>query len=337
MAKKLSAGSGRYKSRKNARGYSPTPPKINTSIETLYLAVDQDLLEKAASAFQDQIVTSQVLYKPGIFAIGRVTFEGTRWEIFHERDVTRVVRFPAAGHMADWENNLVKKMDPSKTRQSAEPNSSFDVDANHDFSPAHIQSIQEQFVEHLTTNETLELAFNPRLRIYCKLDENEEMFFNRCLDRLREENDQERKQLQETILRQEERLKERLEREYREHGVNPAAVAQNESSAALDVQPNIQSATSLAEVQAALDVQDSVIHMGEIQRELGAIQKMKQEKLQEFEENLITLAKQREKDIVRVNRGNAKLLRFAVLWLPFTEFIVQEDSQRRIELIQSFD
>jgi hypothetical protein len=336
MAKKL-AGSGRFKSRKTAREYPTTPPKIPTSIETLYLAVNQDLLEKAASAFQDQIVTSQIIYKPGIFAIGRVTFEGTRWEIFHERDVPRVTRFPAAGHMADWENNLVKKMDPSKTRPSSEPNSSFDVDPNHNFSPENIQSIQEQFIEHLTTNETLELAFNPHLRLYCKLDENEEMFFNRCLDRLREENEQERRQLQDSILRQEERLKERLEKEYREHGINPATVAQNESTAVVDVQPNVQSATSLAEVQAALDVQDSMAHMGEVQREIAAIQKVKEEKLQEFEENLITLAKQREKDIVRVNRGNAKLLRFAVLWLPFTEFIVQEDSQRRIELIQSFD
>jgi hypothetical protein len=336
MAKKL-AGSGRFKSRKTgSRAATGVPPKIHTSIETIYLAVDQGLLEKKAAPFQDQIVTSQVLYKAGLLSIARVTFEGTRWEIYHERDVTRVVPFPAAGHMVDWEKNLVDKLDPSITRPSPEPNSSFDVEANQDFSPAHIQSIQEQYVEYLTTNETLELAFNPHLRLHCKLEENEDMFFNRCLDRLREENEQERKQLQETILRQEERLKEKLDREYREHGVNPSSVSQGEQSATLDAQTGVQFATSLAEVQAALDVQDSVQNVGEIQRELAVIQKQKEDKLREFEENLITLAKQREKDIVRVNRGNVKMLRFAVLWLPFTEFIIQEDSSRRIELLQSF-
>jgi hypothetical protein len=339
MAKKL-AGSGRFKSRKAAsRDYAGAPPKIHTSIETIYLAVNQDLLEKAATSFQDQIVISQIIYRPGILAIGRVTFEGTRWEIFHERDVTHVTSFPAAGHMADWEKNLVKKPDPSAARPSAEPNSSFDVDANVDFSPAHIQSLQEQYVEHLTTTETLELTYNPHLRLYRKLDETEDMFLNRCLDSLRDEHDQERKQLEETILRREERLKERLEREYREHGVNPAdvqAAIQGEQVSGLEAQPTVLTAASLDEVQAALDVQDSVVHMGEIQRELVAIQKEKVDKLQEFEESLITLAKQREKDIVRVNRGNVKIMRFAVLWLPFTEFIIQEDSGRRIELIQSF-
>ncbi len=336
MAKKL-AGSGRFKSRKAAsRENSGAAPKIHTSIETIYLAVDQNLLEKTAAPFQEQIVTSQILYKPGILSIARVTFEGTRWEIFHERDVPRVIPFPPAGQMADWEKDLVEKVDLSKTRPSAEPNCSFEVDANQDFSPAHIQSIQEQFVEYLTTNETLELAFNPHLRIYRKLEENEEMFFNRCLDSLHEEHEQERRQLVETILRQEERLKERLEREYREHGVNPSSVSQTDSSAAKDAQTGVQSATSLAEVQAALDVQDSVVHMGQIQRELVAIQKEKEDKLREFEENLVALAKQREKDIVRVNRGNVKMLRFAVLWLPFTEFIIQEDSGRRIELLKSF-
>jgi hypothetical protein len=336
MAKKL-AGSGRFKSRKaGSRASTTVPPKIHTSIETMYFAVNQDLLEKKAAPFQDQIVTSQVLYKPGLALIARVTFEGTRWEIFHERDVTRVVPFPAAGQMVDWEKNLVDKLDPSITRPSPEPNSSFDVEANQDFSPAHIQSIQEQYVEYLTTNETLELVFNPPLRLHCKLDENEDIFFNRCLDRLREENEQERKQLEETILRQEERLKEKLDREYREHGVNPSSVTENKPSATLDAQAGVQSATSLAEVQAALDVQDSVQNVGEIQRELAVIQKQKEDKLREFEENLITLAKQREKDIVRVNRGNVKMLRFLVLWLPFTEFIIQEDSSRRIELLQSF-
>jgi hypothetical protein len=338
MTKKL-AGSSRYRSRKSAgRQYPSTAPKIPSTIESLFLATDQSILEKVSSPFQDRIVTSQILYKPGVLAVARVTFEGTRWEIFHERDVTRVIPFPAAGHMADWENTFIKKWDPATASGSPEPNSFFLVEENHDFSPSQFQSMQEQFVDYLTTNETLELIFNPYLRLYRKLDESEEMFFNRCLEQLREDNDQEMKQLQETILRQEERLKEKLERAYREHGLSASdlqTAKENEASARLQAQASGKTAT-LEEMQAEIDVQQSFSQMEETQRELATIQKQKVEKLHEFEENLIALAKQREKDIVRVNRGNVKTLRFGILWLPFTEFIIQEENRRRIELIQSF-
>jgi hypothetical protein len=339
MAKK-SADSSSYRSRKaSSRQYPSAPPKIPPTIESLFLAPDQSILEGVTSPFQEKIVTSQILYKPGLFAVSRITFEGTRWKIHHERDVTRVIPYPAAGHMADWENTLLEKLDPASVSGSAEPNCFFLVEENHDFSPSHFQAMQEQFIDHLTTNETLALIFNPHLKMYRKLDETEEYFTNRCLERVREENDQERKQVLETILRQEERLKEKLEREYREHGLSNKSDMQtakeNEASARLEAQATGKTAT-LEEIQAEIDAQQSFLQMEDIQRELLTMQKQKEEKLQEFEENLLGLAKQREKDIVRVNRGNVRILRFGILWLPFTEFIIQEENRRRIELIQSF-
>jgi hypothetical protein len=337
---KKPAGSGSFRSRKtSARQYPAAPPKIPTNIESLFLAANQSVLDQVTSPFQDKIVTSQILYKPALFAVGRITFEGTRWEIFHERDVTRVIPFPAAGHMADWENILIEKFDPAGVSSSPESNSFFLVEDNYDFSAPHFQSMQEQFVDHLTTNETLALIFNPHLRLYRKLDETEELFTNRCMESVREENDQERKQLLETILRQEERLKEKLEREYREHGLSNQSDMQtakeNEASARLEAQASGKT-TTLEEIQAEIDAQQSFSQMEDIQRELATMQKQKEEKLHEFEENLVALAKQREKDIVRVNRGNVRTLRFGILWLPFTEFIIQEDNRRRIEFIQSF-
>ncbi|HEY7162538.1 MAG TPA: hypothetical protein VH815_14825, partial [Acidobacteriota bacterium] len=165
MTKKL-AGSGRFKSRKpSARQYPSAVPKIPENIESLFLATNQSVLDQATSSFQDKIVTSQILYKPGLYAVARVTFEGTRWEIFHERDVTRVIPFPAAAHMTDWENRLIEKVDPASVSGSAEANSFFLVEENQDFSPSHFQSMQEQFVDYLTTNETLALIFNPHLRL----------------------------------------------------------------------------------------------------------------------------------------------------------------------------
>ena len=82
---KKSADSSNYRSRKaSSRQYPSAPPKIPPTIESLFLAADQSVLDKVTSPFQEKIVTSQILYKPGLFAVARITFEGTRWEIHHE-------------------------------------------------------------------------------------------------------------------------------------------------------------------------------------------------------------------------------------------------------------
>ncbi len=49
------------------------------------------------------------------------------------------------------------------------------------------------------------------------------------------------------------------------------------------------------------------------------------------------LSRQQEKDYIRVNRGQIRILRFAFIWLPYMELVIQgEDGTRRMELIRSF-
>lgn len=323
-----------YKSRKTpASPYPPVPPRIPEQIESLYLAINHKALDLAIAPFGESIVTSHILYKPGILALARVTFEGTRWEIFHERDVIRVINFPGQMQFADWEKHLIEKWDSSNIRSDAEGLAFYGVEPGFDFSRDNFEALQEQFTDYLLA-QTLELSYNPHLRIYRKLDEDEPQFFQRCLESVRELYDHEKKTLKETILRHEERLKEKLEREMREHGGNTAEL---QSFNPDDTKPGTSKASrSPSKNQAEMDAKESIVNIEDIQRELAIIQKDKEEKLNEFEENLHSLASQRETDLIRVNRGNIKVSRFSLLWLPYTEFIIQEDDRRRVELVRSF-
>jgi hypothetical protein len=222
--------------------------------------------------------------------------------------------------IADWEENLMNNWDHSRAKGDAEGMAFYAVDASFDFSPKRFEELQEDFVHHLISHEILELDYNPNLKIHRKLDEHEEQFCARCLEKLREDYAQEYQTLLDTLERQENRLKERLERETREHG-DALAEAGDQNG---------------GDHQRQMDAQASMVDMDDIQRELLEIEKLREIKLKEFENNLDTLARQIEKDIMRVNHGNVKILNFALVWLPFTEFVIQDGPNRRLELIRSF-
>jgi hypothetical protein len=194
--------------------------------------------------------------------------------------------------------------------------------------------LQEEFKQYLVTTETFELVYNPHLKLCKKLDETDEQFFQRCLDQVRIEYDQEKRTLEETILRQEERFKEKLEREVRQHGENPL---ENQPSAppVRGRQKRVNKQATISH-QEEIDVQGSRVNREDIQRQLSELQIAKAAKLTEFEEGLTALARQRQKDLFRLNSSNVRILRFSLVWLPFTELIIQDQDQRRVEQIKSF-
>lgn len=313
-----------FKSRKTPSSiHPPAPPRIPLNIDVLFYSVDEAALARLASDFADKIVTSQILYEPGILAMARVVFEGTRWEIYHEREVVRVVPFPAYSQMADWDQNGIDRWDNTRVRSDAQGVAFYQVDSSYEFSEARFEQLQDEFKQHLVSVEKLELDYNPHLKIHRKLDEEEELFHARCLEKLREKYSQEYQNLLDTLERQENRLKEKLEREVREHG-NPEDGPAAEMSGGLDLN------------RQEMDAQGAIVNMDDIRRELETIRKQRELKFQEFEENLQTLSRQRETDILRVNHGDIKVLRFALVWLPHTEFIIQENETRRTVILRSF-
>ncbi len=302
--KENSAARKRHKARSfPAVQYSTSPPQIPTPIEVFYLAADPSILQSASSTFGEKIVTTNIHYKPAILAMARLTFQG-RWDVHHQRDIVKVVSFPPAARQADWDKTILERWDNKSTQSSPAGDSFFVVDPSCDFSSGRFELLQEEFLQFLISEEVLTLNLNPYLKIYRRIDEPEETFFERCMEEIRTSFSKELNALEETILRQKNRLKERLEREVRERE------EQQKEGPSQEIK--------------------------EINQELAALEELRESKRKELEKSLHTLSRDQELDILRLNRNHVEVLRFALVWLPYTEFVIQEKDHRRLELVQSF-
>jgi hypothetical protein len=320
-----STGKKRMKARRTPSSpYPISPPEINSSIEVLYYALNQSLVDEASAAFADRIVTSKILYQPGLLATARITFEMTRADVYHEREIVRIIPFPPGTAVPDWERSLVEKWDNTKIRLDGEGICFYAVHNHFDFSPERFDNLKEDFIQSLISSEVLELFFNPYAKFYRKPDESSESFFERCLEKLREENEQEIRNLEETMIRQEDRFKERLQRESR----GTAGEMQNNEAIGVAANPT--------DHHAEMEAQESKMTIDAINRQFEQWKALKEDKLKEFNENLIQMAHRQEKDIFRINRPDIRIMRISLVWLPYTEFVVQSQERRSVILVKSF-
>lgn len=320
----MKGGQNVHRARKiPATVYSSLPPLISSGIDAAYHALDRSLLIPFEQIWKQQIVTSQILYKPGIIAGARINFQGTRWNLRHERDITKVISFPSKHQNCRWEDNLSPDWSFHNSRSDPEPSSLFVANGTYDFSLEHFEEFREDFIQYLVSSETLKVEYNPFFRLDRKMDESAESFSNRCMEKAREDLNQDMHQLEDTLQRQHDRLKQKLEREVRDIGTSPSQVNSTRRSGELDVQEEIEA-------------HDSKATMENIKKEMNELSRVREAKLKEFEENLAGLANERETEIFRMNRGQIHVLQFGLIWLPYFEYVIQEEDSRRLELVKSF-
>ena len=318
-------GGSVHKARKTpTKIYPSSSPKIPDGIEFLYHCVNPDRADQLEADFHDRIVTTQILYKPAILAGARVNFSGNRWQVYSEKDIWKIVSFPSKHQLCDWNENLNPHWNPHDSGAMPESDSFFLYDNSYDFSAERFEELQEEFLQHLLSNVVLEIEYNPVFKMDRKLDESPDTFLGRCMERAHGEFEKEVHNLTETLQRQEDRLKQRLEREVQVIGKD-----QYESV------PTGMEDTG-RNVQEEIEAHDSKTTIEDIKKEMESLEKVRKAKLSEFEENLAGLAKEREKDILRINRSHMALLRFALLWLPYTEYVIQEKDSRRLEIVAAF-
>jgi hypothetical protein len=299
-------GQSVHKARKTPTIIHPSSlPKIPAGIEFLYHSINPDRADQSKAEFQDRIVTTQILYKPAILAGARVNFSGNRWQIHSEKDIWKIVSFPS----------LNPQWNPHDSGAMPEPDAFFLYDNSYDFSAVRFEELKEEFLQHLLSSVVLEIEYNPLFKMDRKLDESPETFLSRCMERAHEEFQKEVHTLTDTLQRLQDRLKQKLER-VQVIGKDLEGTNRN--------------------VQEEIEAHDSKTTVEHIKKEMESLEKMRKTKLSEFEENLVGLAKEREKDILRINRNNVALLRFALLWLPYTEYVIQDEHSRRVELVPSF-
>jgi hypothetical protein len=303
-------GRGVYKARKTPLTiYPASPPQLSTGIEVVYHSIATEIRDQTTAEFRDKIVTSQILYKPAILAGARIKFHGNRWQLHLEKDILRVVPFPSKHQFCDWNTNLHPKWDARKARSTPEPEALFLYDSTYDFSSGRFDELQDDFRNHLLSTVAHTVEYNPHFKLQREQQESDDSFMARCMERARAEFNKESQNVEETLHRMRDRLKQRLDREMR--GME-------------------------GEEQDETERHDSNVAIKQINKEMEALTDLRKTKMNELEENLTTIANEREKDVLRLKPQNLAILRFTLVWLPYTEYVIQEDDSRRLQLIQSF-
>ena len=303
-------GRGVYKSRKTpVTVYPATPPALASEIEVLYHSIAGETQDQPTADFRDKIVTSQILYKPAILATARINFHGNRWQLHLEKGISWVVPFPSKHQFCDWSVNLHPGWDQHNARSVPEPDSLFLYDSTYDFSAGRFEELQEDFRHHLMSTSAHTVEYNPHFKLERKPEEPDESFTARCMERARSEFEKESRNVEQTLNRLGARLKQRLDREVR--GIE-------------------------GEEQDETERHDSNVAIKQIKKEMEELQVLRKTKMNEVEENLTTIASEREQDVLRLKPRNLAILRFALVWLPYTEYVIQENDSRRLHLVQSF-
>jgi hypothetical protein len=320
----MSETGGRRKTHK-ARGksgpaYSPSAPQLAPSVEVLFRTTNRSVLSQYELQSGDRIVTSRIIYKPGIFASARISFHGTRWNLHQESEITKIVAFPQKHQICQWEEDLNSDWSSQDARPDPEPSSFFMPAGDYDFSQEHFDELQEEFIQYLITTETLTVEYNPIFKLDRKFDEAEDNFSNRCLEKAREEFNQEMHQMEDTLQRLSDRLKQRLDREVRE-GKDPGEVSRY--STEFDIQEEIVA-------------HDAKKTLEDIRKEMQELDQLRESKMKEFVRRLESVAGERETETFRLNRPSVNVLQFRLVWLPYQEYILQEEDSRRVEMIQAF-
>ena len=303
-------GPASYKARKTpTKIYPSMPATLPASIEVLYHSIDEEILSRNRQEFGDSLVTSQILYKPAILCSARINFQGNRWRLHFEKDILKIVAFPAKHQSCDWDANLSPGLKHYAFRTDPLPDSYYDYDSSFDFSRERRDELQDEFIKHLVSTVVLSIEYNPHLKLERKLDESEESFLARCMESARAEFAKESHNLEETLYRLNDRLKQRLEKEQR---------------------------SMEDETQQEPEKHDSAVRIQELKHEMAKLNQSRETKRNELEGTVSAIAKEREKDVLRLNRSNVSVLRFALIWLPYTEYVIQEQDSRRLQLVPSF-
>ncbi len=333
-----SRGRKRYSARKTPSSVHPAAlPKLDPSIENIFRQRSDLLLEQSIHHFREKMVTSQILYRPGILAGARINFHGSRWDLHHERDIWKVVSFPPKPQLAAWEDCFHDSWDNRDSCSMPQGVSFFAYDSTFDFSRERFQELQEDFIQHLLSHEVLEVECNPYLKMDKKPEETEGNFLSRCLERAHQELGPETQTLEDTLQRFQNRLREKLDREIREIGKEQLELQAGLTADGMPIQTQRrQRSGSEMDIQNEMDVQESIATIEDIKKEMENLETVSVEKRKEFEENVTQIARFREKDLIRIGRADVEVLRFALIWLPFTEFILQEDDARTSHLVRSF-
>ena len=199
-------------------GYTRTPPTLPPDLQQVYLPVRMSP-NRAVAALEsetDQRIdaeASTLIYEPALLAAARVNFVDRTRSVNETRPVRLLVAGDRVETLIRWEEAEPLALELKDLEPKAEGEALFSAAPGALNSASEMKAYARDFVDYLYHEHTLDLFFNPVLKLYSRPGESERDFKARAQQAAREERDGEVEELRKKYQIQIDRLETRLDKE----------------------------------------------------------------------------------------------------------------------------
>lgn len=188
-----------------------TPATSTTPLSTASL-LPSDIQQVYIPISGMQAEERKLIYRPALLAAGQVHFIDRKRDVDEVKNFSWVTEPPMGTGILRWEDAVALELRPRDLNNRPEPEALFEEVPESINQARKLKAFERDLSDHLYRSSTLELWYNPSLKIYSQPGESERDFRLRLKQELREKRDSEVDKLNRKHEKQLRKLESRLRR-----------------------------------------------------------------------------------------------------------------------------
>jgi hypothetical protein len=293
-------------------------------------ALDRLVREQRWPARSAQEAVGYLVYEPNLVGLAKLRFPHTRSRQTARREVAYLLPAEAGLGGLDWSAGQVE-LDTSDLDRRAEPDAYYAELPDELGGVRSLSSFQKDFADYLYYNSSIPLLYNPKLKLYSKLDETDERFQRRCREAAEDARDAEVEKLEAKYERKLDTLEDRLEREEREleedkieHSARKQEELLSGAESIFGLFSGRKSSRRLSTAsrkrrmtrQAQADIKESEEAIEYLEEQIEELEEEARREVAEITERWQTYLEEVEEEEVKPRRTDVQISLFALAWLP---------------------
>ncbi|NOZ29255.1 MAG: hypothetical protein GXP39_14560 [Chloroflexi bacterium] len=293
--------------------------------EALYAAIGRDI----------EVIDQRLVYRAAILGMATVNFLDRRSGSSAQKEISLLLEPPDRPGAARWDTAEPLKLSSGDLRPEPEPNAAFvEIPASVN-TARELRSLSKALSDWLYRSQTLEVPYNPALKLSARPDEPPEEFRRRCERVARERRDEEIEKVRERYEKRKDRLEERLKREQRELREDQAEYEgrkrefwANLGESLLGFALGRRSTRSISSAlrrqrmtsRAKEDIEESLETIEDLQEQIKELEQELEEEIREISERWERAVQEMETRKLTPRRADVQVTLCALAWVPYWTF-----------------
>jgi hypothetical protein len=318
-----------------AAGTSTTRPPIPAGVAEVFLPNNRTVGEAYKAAGQTAPAGAshaELVYRPALLAQARLRFLNRKYNLDYEQ--VRAVRVPSPDRrgVVRWDEYTAETVDPRRLDQRPAPGARFTILEAPFNDVKTLKTLEKDFVDWAYRSGAITLRANEALKLYAEPDTSQAEFRQRCAEAARKGRDQEAQKVAAAFEKKLSVLQEKLRREARELNEDQEELSQRKLEEYGTHAENIfglfggrkstrRLSSSLSKrrmtAQAKADVEESQDAIGDLEKQVAALEKEQAHALEEVNRRWGDIANQISEVTVAALKKDVLIDIFGVAWVPY--------------------